>query len=52
MLHSLKVDDNLFDELEIPDECILQNMSADTTPPENSKPHPYLLSKYKLIQNN
>lgn len=46
MLHSLKVDDNLFDELEIPEECIIQNMNVDTTPTENSKPHPYLLSKY------
>lgn len=46
MLHSLRVDDNLFDELEIPEECIIQNMNDDTTPPENSKPHPYLLSKY------
>ena len=46
MLHSLKVDDNLFDELEIPEECIIQNMNVDTTTPENSKPHPYLLSKY------
>ena len=45
MQGSIKVDDNLFDQLGIPKECILCDMNDTALYAENNGAHPYLVSK-------